>query len=97
VKRGEIWRYRGLARERLVLVVSDDQLNGRGEPIVVDVTESGPTGPMALLTVRLNGWGFARCRRLTFVEADRFAEPVAAATTDQLDQVDAALRVALSL
>jgi mRNA-degrading endonuclease toxin of MazEF toxin-antitoxin module len=97
VRRGEIWRYRGVARERLVLVVSDDELNARGEPIVVDVTDTGPSGPMALLTVRLNEWGFARCRRISFVEADRFADRAAEATTEQMDQVDAALRVALSL
>lgn len=97
MRRGEVWRYRGLARERLVLVVSDDQLNDRGEPIVVDVTDTGPTGPMALLTVRLNDLGFARCRRITFVEVDRFTERVAEAQAEQMDQVDAALRVALSL
>jgi mRNA-degrading endonuclease toxin of MazEF toxin-antitoxin module len=97
VRRGEIWRYRGLARQRLVLVISDDELNGRGEPVVVDLTETGPAGPMALLTVHLNGWGFARCRRITFVEAERFTERVAEAETEQMDQVDAALRVALSL
>lgn len=97
MRRGEIWRYRGVARERLVLVVTDDALNVRDEPIVVDVTETGPEGPTALLTVRLGEWGFARCRRLTFAEADRFRERVTAAAPEVMDRIDAALRVALSL
>lgn len=97
MKRGEIWRYQGLARGRLVLVVSDDGLNAYGEPIVVDVTETGPEGQLALLTVRTGEWGFARCRRLAFAEADRFTDRVAELPPEVMDQVDAALRVALSL
>jgi mRNA-degrading endonuclease toxin of MazEF toxin-antitoxin module len=97
VRRGEIWRYQGLGRHRLVLVVSDDELNGRGEPIVVDITETGPEGPLALLTVRVGEWGFARCRRLTFADADRFTEQVAQMSAEVMDQVDVGLRVVLSL
>ncbi|MPZ28578.1 MAG: hypothetical protein GEV12_19800 [Micromonosporaceae bacterium] len=97
MKRGDIWRYRGLARTRLVLVVSDDVLNERGEPIVVDVTDTGPEGPIALLTVRVGEWGFARCRRLTFADADRFDDQLAQLPAEVMDQVDVALRVALSL
>lgn len=97
MRRGEIWRYQGLGRQRLVLVVSDDELNGRGEPIVVDITETGPEGPLALLTVRVGEWGFARSRRLTFADADRFTEQVAQMSAEVMDQVDVALRVALSL
>jgi mRNA-degrading endonuclease toxin of MazEF toxin-antitoxin module len=81
----------------LVLVVSDDELNSRGEPIVVDITETGPAGPLALLTVRVGEWGFARCRRLTVAEAGRFTDQVAQAPAEVMDQVDVALRVALSL
>lgn len=97
MKRGEVWRYRGVARERLILVVSDDALNDRGEPIVVDVTATGPQGPTALLTVRLGQERFARCRRVTFAEAGRFTELVGQTPPDVMDQVSAALRVALSL
>lgn len=97
MRRGDLWRYRGVARERLVLVVSDDALNERDEPIVVDVTATGPQGPTALLTVRLGEDRFARCRRVTFAEAGRFTELVGRTPPDVMDDVSAALRVALSL
>lgn len=53
-------------------------------------------GPVALLTVRVGEWGFARCRRLSFADADRFEEQVAQLSAEVMDQVDVALRVALS-
>ncbi|MGA8113152.1 MAG: type II toxin-antitoxin system PemK/MazF family toxin [Actinocatenispora sp.] len=98
MNRGEVWAYKSLTRTRSVVVVSTDSLNELGEPLVVDVTPSGPTGPTALLSVELpDGLGFARCRRIDTASPDRFAERVAVLPPDVMEQVDVALRAVLDL
>jgi len=99
LRRGEVWRYKAISRSRPVLVVSCDELNDADQSIVVDVTPFSPQGPAALLTVRLSDelGGYARCRTISFADAQRFAELLGTVPESTLEQVDMALRAALSL
>jgi mRNA-degrading endonuclease toxin of MazEF toxin-antitoxin module len=94
-----VWRYQSISRVRPVLVVSCNELNDAGQPIAVDVTTTSPQGPAALLTVRVGDdlGGFARCRTISVVDPQRFAEIVGTVPGEVMDQVDMALRAALSL
>jgi mRNA-degrading endonuclease toxin of MazEF toxin-antitoxin module len=99
LKRGEVWRYQSISRARPVLVVSCDELNAADQPIVVDVTTHSPQGPAALLTVRVGEelGGYARCRTLSFADPAQFAELRGTVSAATMEQVDMALRAALSL
>ncbi|MGH3938515.1 MAG: type II toxin-antitoxin system PemK/MazF family toxin [Pseudonocardiaceae bacterium] len=99
MKRGEVWRYQGISRSRPVLVVSCDELNDAEQPIVVDVTSFSPQGAAALLTVRVGDelGGYARCRTINFADTKRFTELLGAIPEPTMEQVDMALRAALSL
>jgi mRNA-degrading endonuclease toxin of MazEF toxin-antitoxin module len=99
VRRGEVWRYQAISRSRPVLVVSCDELNDAEQPIVVDVTPFSPRGAAALLSVHIGDelGGYARCRTISFADAQRFAERLGAVPASAMDQVDMALRAALSL
>src|ERR671910_296445 len=92
VRRGEIWAYQSISRIRPVLVVSADALNDAGEPLVVDVTPTGPAGVTALLSVELpDGHGYARCRWINTGEPKRFAERLATVPLDVMERVNMAL------
>jgi len=69
------------------------------QPIAVDVTPFSPQGPAALLTVHLGEelGGYARCRTISFADAQRFAELRGTVPESTMEQVDMALRAALSL
>ncbi|MFI5721118.1 type II toxin-antitoxin system PemK/MazF family toxin [Nocardia sp. NPDC051750] len=98
MNRGEIWTYQALARTRRVLVVSADELNAAGKPITVDITDTAPTGVVALLSVPLpDRSGYIRVRALAFADPDRFTERVAVLPDNVMDQVNMALRAALAL
>ena len=60
MRRGEIWRYvsKGLARERLIVVVSADALNAAPDQGWVLALEITPDDPGHLLAVELpdHGW-----------------------------------------
>jgi mRNA-degrading endonuclease toxin of MazEF toxin-antitoxin module len=94
-----VWRYQSISRTRPVLVVSCDELNAAGQPIVVDVTTVSPQGPALLLTVHVGDelGGFARCRTVSFADPQRFAELVGVVPDVVMEQVDMALGAALSL
>jgi mRNA-degrading endonuclease toxin of MazEF toxin-antitoxin module len=99
LRRGEVWCYQAISRSRPVLVVSCDELNDADQPIVVDITPFSPQGPAALLTVLLGEQlgGYARCRTTSFADAERFAELLGTVPASTMEQVDMALRAALSL
>ncbi|MCA1675763.1 MAG: type II toxin-antitoxin system PemK/MazF family toxin [Actinobacteria bacterium] len=99
MRRGEVWQYQGISRSRPVLVVSCDELNDAKQPIVVDVTSFSPQGAAALLTVRIGDelGGYARCRTISFADSTRFTELLGSAEEPAMEQVDMALRAALSL
>ncbi|MGH3773797.1 MAG: type II toxin-antitoxin system PemK/MazF family toxin [Pseudonocardiaceae bacterium] len=99
MRRGEVWRYQGISRARPVLVVSCDELNDAEAPIVLDVTSFSPQGAVALLTVRVGDelGGYARCRTISFADSTRFTELLGTVPGPTMEQVDMALRAALSL
>ncbi|MGH3837769.1 MAG: type II toxin-antitoxin system PemK/MazF family toxin [Pseudonocardiaceae bacterium] len=99
MRRGEVWRYQGISRARPVLVVSCDELNDAEQPIVVDVTPFSPQGAAALLTVRVGDelGGYARCRTIRFADVKRCTELLGTVPAPAMEQVDMALRAALSL
>lgn len=99
MRRGEVWRYQSISRARPVLVVSCDELNAADQPIIVDITTHSPQGPAALLTVRVGDdlGGYARCRTISFGDPARFAELLGTVPGGTMEQVDMALRAALSL
>lgn len=99
MRRGEVWQYQGISRSRPVLVVSCDELNDAEQPIVVDVTSFSPQGAAALLTVRVGDelGGYARCRTISFADTKRFTGLLGAVPESTMEQVDMALRAALSL
>ncbi|MBV9140376.1 MAG: hypothetical protein JO115_05580 [Pseudonocardiales bacterium] len=69
------------------------------QPIVVDVTPFSLQGSAALLTVRLGEelGGYARCRTMSVADAQRFAELLGTVPELTMEQVDMALRAALSM
>lgn len=58
-----------------------------------------PQGPASLLTVHVGDelGGFARCRTISFADPQRFTELISTAPDSVMEQVDMALRAALSL
>lgn len=99
MRRGEVWRYQGISRSRPVLVVSCDELNDAEQPIVVDVTSFSPRGAPALLAVRIGDelGGYARCRTISFADPKRFTELLGTVPETTMEQIEMALRAALSL
>jgi mRNA-degrading endonuclease toxin of MazEF toxin-antitoxin module len=99
MKRGDVWFYTSPSRTPRVLVVSSEFLNEARLPVVVDVTEVEPSvTTLGLLGVRLgDGIGYARCAGLGTADPARFGKRIAEIPIDVMEQVDAALRVALDL
>ncbi|MGH3799249.1 MAG: hypothetical protein ACRDTD_03780 [Pseudonocardiaceae bacterium] len=69
------------------------------QPIVVDVTSFSPQGAAALLTAPVGDelGSYARCRTISFADSNRFTEPLGTVPASTMEQVDLALRAALSL
>jgi mRNA-degrading endonuclease toxin of MazEF toxin-antitoxin module len=99
LRRGEVWRYQGISRSRPVLVISCDELNDAEQPIIVDVTSFSPQGASSLLSVHIGDelGGYVRCRMISFADSKRFVELLGTVPEPTMEQIDMALRAALSL
>jgi mRNA-degrading endonuclease toxin of MazEF toxin-antitoxin module len=101
VKRGEVWRYRPVldrpGQSRLRLIVSADAINAaEGLPVVLGlhILDSDPGG---LLAVHIAPHGWASALTIEAVVRRRLVEPVATATAEAMELLDAALRAAQEL
>lgn len=101
MRRGEVWRYEPVVaragQSTLRLVVSADAVNvddGVPTVYVVHVVESDPG---SLLAVRIGDLGWAFALLIDRPVRKRLVERVGAASPDEVDEVDAALRAALDL
>lgn len=97
VRRGDIWRYQAVGRERTVLVVSADPLNDDGRIIVMDILDFAPPGVRGMVSVSLGefGWGYGNL--LGVAPSDRFVERLGTATPEQMDAVKGVLLSVLDL
>ncbi|WP_157513938.1 hypothetical protein [Nocardia concava] len=91
VRRGEIWRYQAVMRERIVLVVSCDPLNEDGRILVMDILDFEPPGPRRMVTVDLAPHGYGYGHIIGVAPGDRFLERLGIATGEQMTAVKSVL------
>ncbi|MET0187765.1 MAG: type II toxin-antitoxin system PemK/MazF family toxin [Pseudonocardia sediminis] len=100
MRRGEVWTYDPVlgtpGRSRHRLIVSSDAVNVSELPVglgllVVD------TDPGGLLSVRIGDVGWASALSIEATLRRRLGERVYAASSEEMDAVDAALRAAQDL
>ncbi|WP_020577761.1 type II toxin-antitoxin system PemK/MazF family toxin [Actinopolymorpha alba] len=99
MRRGEIWRYvsKGFGRERLVVVVSTDAINGspgQGWFLALEVT---PEDPGHLLAVELPGTGWVTPQQLDALYQRSCVEQAGLVEHDVMERVASMLRIALDL
>jgi mRNA-degrading endonuclease toxin of MazEF toxin-antitoxin module len=101
VRRGEIWRYRPVVeragRSTLRLIVSANALAADERLPTVYGAQVVDTDPGSLLAVRLEPWGWASLLEIERALRSRLVEPLGAASAEEMELVDAALRAAFEL
>ena len=95
MKRGEVWRYTGL-RERDVLIVQSDDF-APGIPTVMGIPLVPPGAAIeTLTTVRVSRW-IADGTRIGEFRRSSMAERAAVIEVHEMDQLGAAMKLALEL
>lgn len=97
VRRGEIWRYQAVMRERTVLIVSCDPLNEDGRILVMDVLDIEPPGTRRMVSMSLSPWGYGYGHLVGVSPDDRFVERLGAATEEQMAAVKSVLLTVFDL
>jgi mRNA-degrading endonuclease toxin of MazEF toxin-antitoxin module len=101
VRRGEVWRYEPViaraGQSTLRLVVSADSINADNALPTVYVMQVVETDPGSLLAVRIGDLGWAFALLVDRPVRKRLTDRVGAATVEEMEQVDAALRATLEL
>jgi hypothetical protein len=101
VRRGEVWRYEPViaraGQSTLRLVVSADSINADDALPTVYVMQVVETDPGSLLAVRIGDLGWAFALLVDRPVRKRLTDRVGAATVEEMEQVDAALRATLEL
>jgi mRNA-degrading endonuclease toxin of MazEF toxin-antitoxin module len=101
VRRGEVWRYEPViaraGQSTLRLVVSADSINADDALPTVYVMQVVETDPGSLLAVRIGDLGWAFALLVDRPVRKRLTDRVGAATIEEMEQVDAALRATLEL
>jgi mRNA-degrading endonuclease toxin of MazEF toxin-antitoxin module len=99
VRRGEVWRYEPViaraGQSTLRLVVSADSINADDALPTVYVMQVVETDPGSLLAVRIGDLGWAFALLVDRPVRKRLTDRVGAATVEEMEQVDAALRATL--
>ena len=101
MRRGEVWRYEPViaraGQSTLRLVVSADSINADDALPTVYVMQVVETAPGSLLAVRIGDLGWAFALLVDRPVRKRLTDRVGAATVEEMEQVDAALRATLEL
>ncbi|HEX7267186.1 MAG TPA: hypothetical protein VF256_07160 [Streptosporangiaceae bacterium] len=101
MRRGEVWRYEPViaraGQSTLRLVVSADSINADDALPTVYVMQVVETDPGSLLAVRIGDLGWAFALLVDRPVRKRLTDRVGAATVEEMEQVDAALRATLEL
>ena len=99
MRRGEIWRYvsKGLARERLVVVVSTDAVNAAPEQGWFLGLEITPEDPGHLLAVEVPDKGWVTPQQLDALYRRSCVEQVGRIEDEVMERVGSMLRIALDL
>ena len=101
MRRGEVWRYEPViaraGQSTLRLVVSADSINADDALPTVYVMQVVETDPGSLLAVRIGDLGWAFALQVDRPVRKRLTDRVGAATVEEMEQVDAALRATLEL
>jgi mRNA-degrading endonuclease toxin of MazEF toxin-antitoxin module len=101
VRRGEVWRYEPViaraGQSTLRLVVSADSISADDALPTVYVMQVVETDPGSLLAVRIGDLGWAFALLVDRPVRKRLTDRVGAATVEEMEQVDAALRATLEL
>jgi mRNA-degrading endonuclease toxin of MazEF toxin-antitoxin module len=79
------------------LIVSSDAINDADIPWVIGVHLIDDHDPMSLLAPRIGDRGWAVVTTIERVMRNRLGEQVGGATPEEMEQIDIALRAALSL
>ena len=99
MRRGEVWRYEPViaraGQSTLRLVVSADSINADDALPTVYVMQVVETDPGSLLAVRIGDLGWAFALLVDRPVRKRLTDRVGAATVEEMEQVDAALRATL--
>ena len=99
MQRGEIWAYNPVTtrpQPRLRLIISADALND-ASPLLICLQVVEDEDPQSLLAPRFGGAGWAGATLIERTLKSRMSAQVGIATAEEMEQVDIALRAALSL
>jgi mRNA-degrading endonuclease toxin of MazEF toxin-antitoxin module len=100
VQRGEIYRYSPVTarpQPTLRLVVAAQSLLDAGMTVVQCLPIVEDDDPTSLLAPRIGDLGWAVATHIERTLVSRFTEHVGAASDDEMEQVDVALRASLDL
>ena len=101
MRRGELWRYDPVisrAGQSITrLVISSDVLNRNDALPVVYVMQVVDTDPGSLLAVRVGNHGWALATGINRPVRKRLTERLGEATTQEMEQIDNAIRAAFDV
>jgi mRNA-degrading endonuclease toxin of MazEF toxin-antitoxin module len=101
VRRGEVWRYEPViaraGQSTTRLVVSADSVNRNEALPIVYVMHVVDSDPASLLAVRIGEHGWALATEIDRPVRKRLTERLGEATTQEMEQVDTALRAVFDL
>ncbi len=101
MRRGELWRYDPVisrAGQSITrLVISSDALNRNDALPVVYVMQVVDTDPGSLLAVRVGNHGWALATEIDRPVRKRLTERLGEATTQEMEQIDNAIRAAFDV
>ncbi len=101
MRRGELWRYDPVisrAGQSITrLVISSDALNRNDALPVVYVMQVVDTDPGSLLAVRVGNHGWALATGIDRPVRKRLTERLGEATTQEMEQIDNAIRAAFDV
>jgi mRNA-degrading endonuclease toxin of MazEF toxin-antitoxin module len=101
VRRGELWRYDPVisraGQSMTRLVISSDALNRNDALPVVYVMQVVDTDPGSLLAVRVGNHGWALATEIDRPVRKRLTERLGEATTQEMEQIDNAIRAAFDV
>lgn len=101
MRRGELWRYDPVvsrAGQSITrLVISSDALNRNDALPIVYVMQVVDTDPGSLLAVRVGNHGWALATGIDRPVRKRLTERLGEATTQEMEQIDNAIRAAFDV
>ncbi len=101
MRRGELWRYDPVisraGQSFIRLVISSDALNRSDALPVVYVMQVVDTDPGSLLAVRVGNHGWALATEIDRPVRKRLTERLGEATTQEMEQIDNAIRAAFDV